>query len=117
MADKSSDELYKKEINILREELKSRNFIIKDLLQTIKEIKTKSVSVQSIPSCISSAEANLVPVNNPVAIKDSYNNNDEIADTNDEIFIPDKKNINDNIFKKPMQNQLEEVIRENKIMS
>ena len=117
MADKSSDKIYKKEINILREELKSRNFIIKDLLQTIKEIKTKSVSVQSIPSCISSAEANLVPANNPVAIKDSYNNNDEIADTNDEIFIPDKKNINDNIFKKSMQNQLEKVIRENKIVS
>ena len=33
-----------------------------------------------------------------------------IADTNDEIFIPDqKKNINDDIFKKSMQNQLEEV--------
>ena len=35
----------KKEIIILREELKSKDFIIKGLLQTIKEIKTKSVSV------------------------------------------------------------------------
>ena len=44
---KSSDKIYKKEINMLREELKSKDFIIKDLLQTIKEMKTKSISVQS----------------------------------------------------------------------
>ena len=99
---------------MLREEIKSKDFIIKDLLQTIKEIKTKSVSVQSITSCMSGSESNLVPANNSVAIQDVYNNNGEIADTNDEILIPDKKNINDNIFKKSMQNQLEEVIREKK---
>ena len=99
---------------MLREELKSKDFFIKDLLQTIKEIKTKSVSVQSITSCMSSSEANLVPANNSVAIEDVDNNNDEIADTNDEIFIFDKKNINDNIIKKSMQNQLEEVIRQKK---
>ena len=92
LADKSSDEIYKKEINMSREELKSKDFIIKDLLQTIKEIKTKSVSVQSITSCMSSSIANLVPENNSVAIENVYNNNDEIADTNDEIFIPEKKN-------------------------
>ena len=114
LTDKSIDEIYKKEINMLREELKSKDFIIKDLLQTIKEIKTKSVSVQSITSCMSSSEANLVPANNSVAIEDVDNNNDEIADTNDEIFIFDKKNINDNIIKKSMQNQLEEVIRQKK---
>ena len=85
---------------MLREELKSKDFIIKDLLQTIKEIKTKSVSVQSITTCMSSSKANLVPAtNNSVAIEDVYKNNDEIADTNDE--IPDNKNnTNDNIFKK-----------------
>ena len=99
---------------MLREESKSKDFIIKDLLQTIKEIKTKSISVQSIPSCMSSSEASLVPANNSFAIEDVYNINDEIADTNDEILIPDKKNKNDNIFKKSMQNQLEEVIREKK---
>ena len=92
LSDKSSDEIYKKEINVSREELKSKDFIIKDLLQTIKEIKTKSVSVQSITSCMSSSIANLVPENNSVAIENVYNNNDEIADTNDEIFIPEKKN-------------------------
>ena len=91
LSDKSSDEIYKKEINMLREELKSKDFIIKDLLQTIKEIKTKSVSVQSITLCTSSSEANLVPANNSVAIEDACNNNDEIADTNDEILISDKK--------------------------
>ena len=53
---------------MLREELKSKDFIIKDLLQTIKEIKTKSISVQPIPSCMSSSEANLIPANNSVAI-------------------------------------------------
>ena len=93
LADKSSDEIYKKEINMSREELKSKDFIIKDLLQTIKEIKTKSVSVQSITSCMSSSIANLVPENNSVAIENVYNNNDEIADTNDEIFIPPQKNL------------------------
>ena len=40
LPEKSSDEIYKKEINMLREELKSEDFIIRDLLQTIKEMKT-----------------------------------------------------------------------------
>ena len=83
LPEKSSDEIYKKEINMLREELKSKDFIIKDLLQTIKEMKTKSVSVQSNISRMSSSEANLLPANNSVAIEDVCNNNDEIAeDTN-----------------------------------
>ena len=55
-----------------------------------------------------SSEANLVLANNSVANEDVYNSNEEIADTNEEILIPDKKNINDNIFKKSLQNQLEE---------
>ena len=114
LPEKSSDEIYKKEINMLREELKSKDFIIKDLLQTIKEMKTNSVSVESNVSHISSSEANLLPANNSVAIEDVCNNNDEIAHTNGEIIIPDKKDINDNLFKKSMQNQLEEVIREKK---
>ena len=114
LPEKSSDEIYKKEINMLREELKSKDFIIKDLLQTIKEMKIKSVSVQSNTSRMSSSEANLLPANNSVAIEDVCNNNDEIVHTNGEIIIPDKKDINDNLFKKSMQNQLEEVIRENK---
>ena len=56
LPEKSSYEIYKKEINMLREELKSKDFIIKDLLQTIKEMKTKSVSVQSNTSYMSSSE-------------------------------------------------------------
>ena len=57
---------------------------------------------------MSSCEA---PANNLVAIEDVYNNNDEIADTNDEILILDKESINNNeILKKSVQNQLEEVI-------
>ena len=64
---------------------------------------------------MSSSEANLSPANNSIVIEDVYNNNNEIADTNDEIFIPDKINITDNnIFQKFMQNQLEEVIRKKK---
>ena len=109
LPEKLSDEIYKKEINMLREELKS-----KDLLQTIKEMETKSVSVQSNTSPMSSSKVNLLPANNSVAIEDVCNNNDEIVHTNDEIIIPDKKDINDNLFKKSMQNQLEEVIREKK---
>ena len=61
---------------MLREELKSKDFIIKDLLQTIKEMKTNSVSVQSNVSRISSSEANLLPANNSVAIEDVCSNND-----------------------------------------
>ena len=90
---------------MLREELKSKDFIIKDLLQTIKEMKTKSVSVQSNTSRMSSSEANLLPANNSVAIEDVCNNNDEIADANEEVINPDKKDIK--IFKTSMQNQLE----------
>ena len=99
---------------MFREELESKDFIIKDFFQTIKEIKTRSVSVQSITSCMSSTEANLLPASSSIAIEDVYNNNDEIADTNDEILIPYKRNINNNIFKTSMQTQLEEVIREKK---
>ena len=97
-----------------REELKGKDFIIKDLLPAIKEMKTKFVSVQSNTSRMSSSEANLVPANDSVATEDVCNNNDQIADTDDEIIIPDKKNINDNLLKKSMQNQLEEVIWEKK---
>ena len=114
LPEKLSDEIHKKEINMLRKELKSKDFMIKDLLQTKKEMKTKSVLVQSNTSRMSSSEANLLPANNSVAIEDVCNNNDEIAHTNGEIIIPDKKDINDNLFKKSMQNQLEEVIREKK---
>ena len=110
LPEKSSDEIYKKEINMSREELKGKDFIIKDLLPAIKEMKTKFVSVQSNTSRMSSSEANLVPANDSVATEDVCNNNDQIADTDDEIIIPDKKNINDNLLKKSMQNQLEEVI-------
>ena len=45
LADKLNNEIYKEQTKILREELKSKGFIIKDLLQTIKEIKARSVSV------------------------------------------------------------------------
>ena len=76
LPEKSSDKIYKKEINLLREELKSKDFIIKDLLQTIKEMKTNSVSVESNVSRISSSEANLLPANNSVAIEDVCSNND-----------------------------------------
>lgn len=48
-------------------------------------------SVQSIPSYMSSPEANLVSANNSVAVEDVYNNNNKIPDTNDEILILDKK--------------------------
>ena len=63
LADQSSDEMYKKQINMFREKLKNKDFIIKDLLQSIKKIKTKSFPVQSITSCMSRFEANLVPAN------------------------------------------------------
>ena len=59
LAGKSSDEICRKEINMLREELKCKDFIIKDLLQTVQEIKTKSISAQYIPSSMSNSKANL----------------------------------------------------------
>ena len=45
LSDKSKDEIYKKGNNYIKRRVKSKDFIIKGLLQTIKEIKTKSVSV------------------------------------------------------------------------
>ena len=54
---------------------------------------------------MSSSEANLIAANDIVATEDVYNNNNEIAYSNDEILIPDKTNINDaDIFKKSMHN-------------
>ena len=47
---------------------------------------------------MSSSEANLLPANNSIVIEDVCNN-DEI-DINDKIIITDKKDINDNLFKK-----------------
>ena len=53
---------------------------------------------------MSRSEANLIPAKSSVAIEDVYNNNDEMADTNGEILIPNKININnDDTFKKSMQ--------------
>ena len=96
------------------EELKIKAFIIKDLPQTIKEITTKSISLQSIPSCMSSSKGNVLPANNSIAVKDVYNNNGK-TDTDNEIFIPDKKILMILIYsKKFMQNQLEEVIKKKK---
>ena len=96
------------------EELKIKAFIIKDLPPTIKEITTKSISLQSIPSCMSSSKGNVLPANNSIAIKDVYNNNGK-TDTDNEIFIPDKKISMILIYsKKFMKNQLEEVIKKKK---
>lgn len=64
---------------------------------------------------MSSFEAKSVPANNSVTIEDTCKNNDELPDTNDELLIPDEKDIDDNdILKKSMQKQHEEVIREKK---
>ena len=41
LTEKLSDEKYKKEINMLKEELKSKDFIIKDLLQTLKQSQSQ----------------------------------------------------------------------------
>ena len=68
-------------------------------------MKTKSVSVQSNTSPMSSSKVNLLPANNSVAIEDVCNNSDEMADANEEVINPDKKDIK--IFKTSMQNQLE----------
>ena len=46
---------------MLREELKCMDFIIKALLRTIKEIKTKSVSVPPMPSYKFDSKANTAP--------------------------------------------------------
>ena len=104
---------------MLREELKSKDLRIKkvkilsSILQTIKEIKAKPILVEPISSYSSASEANLIPANNSVAIEDVNSNNGEIADTKDEVHIPDKININDNdAFKKSMQR--DEVIKEKK---
>ena len=45
LPDKSNDEISRKKINMWREGWKNKDFISKDLLQTIKEIKANSISV------------------------------------------------------------------------
>ena len=45
---------------------------MKDLPQTIKETKQSLSQFQSIPTCITSSKANLVPANNSVAIENVY---------------------------------------------
>ena len=63
---------------------------------------------------MSNSKGNVLPANNSIAIKDVYNNNGK-TDTDNEIFIPDKKIEMILIYsKKFMQNRLEEVIKEKK---
>ena len=45
LIEKSSDEICRKEISMLREELKIKNLFFNDLLQIIKEVKIKSITV------------------------------------------------------------------------
>ena len=84
LADKSNDGISRKKITC-GGGWKNKDFISKDLLKTIKEIKANSISVQPIPSSLPSSEPNLIPAKNSVVIEDVHNNNDEIADTNGKI--------------------------------
>ena len=104
----------RKEKNTLREELKSINFIIKDLFQTTKEIKTKSIPFQSISSCMSSFEVNLLPPNLSVSVEDVYNNNDEIADTNNKFLFSIKKQMIMIYSKNPCKTNLKEWLERKK---
>ena len=61
-----NDEVYKKEISMLRDEVKTKDYMIKDLLNTIKEVKTKpAMTIKPIPSCIfdaSNSKTTILPV-------------------------------------------------------
>ena len=64
---------------------------------------------------MSSSEANLMTAKDSVPIKAVYSNNEETTDNNDKFLILNKININNSdTFKKSIQNQLEEVIKEKK---
>ena len=105
LADKSSDDIYRKGINMLREELKSK--ILSSETLNYKRNKSKVNLSSAHSSCMCRSKANLLPGNNSVALEDVYDNNDEITDTNEEIFIPNKININDNdAFKNPCKANL-----------
>ena len=64
---------------------------------------------------MSSSEANLMTAKDSVPIKAVYSNNEETTDNNNKFLILNKININNSdTFKKSIQNQLEEVIKEKK---
>lgn len=64
---------------------------------------------------MSSSEANLITAKDSVPIKAVYSNNEETTVNNDKFLILNKININNSdTFKKSIQNQLEEVIKEKK---
>ena len=106
----SNDALYQKEISMLRDELKTKEFIIKDLLNTIKEIKGKPViPFQPIPSYIDGGDTDttIIPVeesdniNKIVSEKDSNSNKSNVSDENAK-----------NHIRKSIEEQLNEVIKE-----
>ena len=67
---------------------------------------------------MSRSEANLIPAKSSVAIEDVYGNNDEMADTNREILIPNKININnDDTFNKSMQKNSRKSLKRKKKIS
>lgn len=64
---------------------------------------------------MSSSEANLITAKDSVPIKAVYSNNEETTVNNDKFLILNKININNSdTFKKSIQNQLEEAIKEKK---
>ena len=106
--EKSHDELYKREINILKEDIKNKESIIKELLKTIKEIQSKPITLEPIPSFTLSNDIEAESENRP---KNSYIEQDPDNEHN-EIISQNVNNNNNSI--NSIKKQLDDVLKEKK---
>ena len=103
----SNDEVYKKEISMLRDELKTKDYMIKGLLNTIKEVKTKpAMTIKPIPSHIfdeSDSKTTILPV------EESDNITENVKEKAPNTVSNEENRIN---IRKSIEEQLSEVIKE-----
>ena len=103
----SNDEVYKKEISMLRDELKTKDYMIKDLLNTIKEVKTKpAMTIKPIPSYIFDASDSKTTI---LPVEESDNITENVKEKAPNTVSNEENRIN---IRKSIEEQLSEVIKE-----
>ena len=103
----SNDEVYKKEISMLRDELKTKDYMIKDLLNTIKEVKTKpAMTIKPILSYIFDASDSKTTI---LPVEESDNITENVKEKAPNTVSNEENRIN---IRKSIEEQLSEVIKE-----
>ena len=103
----SNDEVYKKEISMLRDELKTKDYMIKDLLNTIKEVKTKpAMTIKPIPSYTFDASDSKTTI---LPVEESDNITENVVEKAPNTVSNEENRIN---IRKSIEEQLSEVIKE-----